>query len=137
MDYSQLVALPSKDSINTGLTSCKPSTLIELLGKPSKKAGTNCSPVTNHALHDRIHTRQFATFRATGLDIALESLDRVLQRIAAKDPELLKGLGTAGMLCNRLMRGSKTQLSNHSWGTAIDLTWHGKLPRRRFGSSVP
>ena len=36
-------------------------------------------------------------------------------------------LGTAGMLCCRLVRGSATAISNHSWGTAIDLTLDGVL----------
>jgi hypothetical protein len=40
------------------------------------------------------------------------------------------GLGTAGMLCARLVRGSTHSISNHSWGTAIDLTLNGVLDRR-------
>jgi hypothetical protein len=31
------------------------------------------------------------------------------------------------MLCCRLVRGSATSISNHSWGTAIDLTLNGVL----------
>jgi hypothetical protein len=39
-------------------------------------------------------------------------------------------LGTAGMLCARYVRGSSTSISNHSWGTAIDLTIDGELDAR-------
>ena len=31
------------------------------------------------------------------------------------------------MLCCRLVRGSASAISNHSWGTAIDLTLNGVL----------
>ena len=34
------------------------------------------------------------------------------------------------MLCCRLMRGSANAISNHSWGTAIDLTLDGVLDQR-------
>ena len=39
-------------------------------------------------------------------------------------------LSTAGMLCCRRVRGSKTAISNHSWGTAVDLKIEGKLDAR-------
>jgi Putative peptidoglycan binding domain/D-alanyl-D-alanine carboxypeptidase len=34
------------------------------------------------------------------------------------------------MLCARFVRGSTSALSNHSWGTAIDLTLDGHLDQR-------
>jgi D-alanyl-D-alanine dipeptidase len=37
------------------------------------------------------------------------------------------------MLCARFVRGSTTTISNHSWGTAIDLTLDGVLDRRGDG----
>ena len=43
------------------------------------------------------------------------------------------GLGSAGMLCCRFVRGSTTSISNHSWGTAIDLTINGVLDKRGNG----
>lgn len=39
-------------------------------------------------------------------------------------------LGTAGMHCARNVRGSTTNVSNHSWGTAIDLTLDRQLDAR-------
>jgi D-alanyl-D-alanine dipeptidase len=47
--------------------------------------------------------------------------------IAKEQPAVYAGLGSAGMLCCRLVRGSTTAISNHSWGTAIDLTLNGVL----------
>jgi hypothetical protein len=42
-------------------------------------------------------------------------------------------LGTAGMLCCPYQRNSTTSISNHSWGTAIDLTTEGILDKRGDG----
>jgi hypothetical protein len=39
-----------------------------------------------------------------------------------EQPDVYAVLGTAGMLCCRYQRGSTSAISNHSWGTAIDLT---------------
>jgi hypothetical protein len=41
-----------------------------------------------------------------------------------------KALGSAGMLCCRLVRGSQTTISNHAYGFAIDLTLLGHLDTR-------
>jgi len=51
----------------------------------------------------------------------VESLHRVFERIKNKD--VYEAVGTAGMLCCRLVRGSRRSVSNHSWGTAVDLTF--------------
>jgi hypothetical protein len=55
------------------------------------------------------------------------SLKTVMADISNEQPAVYQALGTAGMLCCRLMRGSTTAISNHSWGTAIDLTLDGVL----------
>jgi len=58
------------------------------------------------------------------------ALRSILAEIATAAPDVHSGLGTAGMLCARLVRGSTHSISNHSWGTAIDLTLNGVLDRR-------
>lgn len=133
-DYTKLVPLPAPQDINSGLHSCRASTLRSLLGEPraGKDYSQDCAPITGKFAR-RIVTRDFGTFKATGLDAALDSLGRVLERIKETDPELWNALGTAGMTCCRHIRGSSTALSNHSWGTAIDLTVNGKLPERGDG----
>jgi hypothetical protein len=50
-----------------------------------------------------------------------------------EQPQIYSALGTMGMLCARLVRGSQHAISNHSWGTAIDLTLNGILDRRGDG----
>ena len=58
---------------------------------------------------------------------ALNSLERIMERLRASEPDIHAALGTAGALCARLIRGSTASISNHSWGTAIDLKLEGQL----------
>lgn len=132
-DLSQLVALPASGSYNSGLSACRAATLRAALGSPRETWGAECRPVTNRALKSRIVTRSVGPFRVTGLDVAVESLVRVLERVKRYDPESYSQIGTAGMLCARLVRGSKQTVSNHAWGTAIDLTFGGQVDPRGDG----
>ena len=75
-------------------------------------------------------TKDVGPFRARGLAPALEALTAIFAEIKREQSEVYAGLGTAGMLCARLVRGSTSAISNHSWGTAIDLTLDGVLDRR-------
>jgi hypothetical protein len=58
------------------------------------------------------------------------ALRSIVGDIATYEPEVYAALGTAGMLCARLVRGSAHSISNHSWGTAVDLTLNGTLDQR-------
>jgi hypothetical protein len=69
-------------------------------------------------------------FKARGLEPAVTSLKRVMDEIREEEPEVYQGLGSSGMLCARLVRGSAVSISNHSWGTAIDLNLNGVLDQR-------
>ena len=125
-----LVPVPPKGSFNTGLTACKPSTLRRLLGEPREVYGPECRPVTNLSMKKRIVTKSVGPFRVTGLDVAVASLARVLEAVKRHDPEAYSQIGTAGMLCARFVRGSKKKVSNHAWGTAIDLTFGDEVDER-------
>jgi hypothetical protein len=126
MDFKQLVATPSRDSMNTGLTPARHATMIEVLGRPGRLT-VNCSPVTNATVKRLMQTRDVGPFRVSGLKPALNSLERVFRAVKEAQPELHALLGTAGMTCCRAVRGSTTHFSNHSWGTAIDLKIGGIL----------
>ena len=130
---SKLVPLPGKGAINTGLSAAKPSTLSKVLGLPREDVGVECRPVTNPKLRNRIITRSVGPFRVTELDLAVDSLCRVMDRLKAVDPEAYAQVGSAGMLCCRFVRGSKKTLSSHSWGTAIDLTFGEEVDPRGDG----
>ncbi len=117
----------AKERFNKGLTQPRPSMMLQLLGNPREDYGTDCRPMTNPRLLAALETRQIANVRVTMLRPALESLQRVMDRLKAEEPDIYEKLGTAGALCARFIRGSTTAISNHSWATAIDLTLEGEL----------
>lgn len=126
-----LIPVPSRDSINTGLSPASPRTLARLLGEPRKVLTSDCAPITNRALASRMATAvNVGPFKVTGERLAVESLRAVLDDVLSHDQELYDSLGSAGMLCCRLVRGSHTIPSNHSWGTAIDIKIAGRLDPR-------
>ncbi len=131
---TRLVPRPKANEINGGLSPCKQSTLIGLLGRPRDSYSTDCQPVTNAALKPMIVIEDVGPFRVTGLKPAVESLRRVFAAVKKKRPDLYEAVGNMGMLCARNVRGSSTAISNHSWGTAIDLTFDGKLDLRGDGN---
>ncbi len=126
--FTDLVNVPA--DINPGLNGTLNSHMIPLLGNPRGSYNQDCQPVTNATLRARIKTASVGPFRATGFDLAVESLKIVMADIKNAEPNIHAALGTAGMLCCRFVRGSTTAISNHSWGTAIDLTINGVLDQR-------
>ena len=71
--------------------------------------------------------------KVTGLKPAIESLRNVLNEVFVAQRDIYTALGTAGMLCCRFQRDSTTVISNHSWGTAIDLKVNNRLDVRGDG----
>jgi hypothetical protein len=118
--------IPIPDGINQGLSSAKNSTMLQILGMPRDHVTETCRPVTNEPMLSLLVTKDVGPFRVTGLRPAVDSLKAVLAEIKAAHPQLHTSLGTAGMLCARLIRNS-TKLSNHSWGCAIDISIEGVL----------
>jgi hypothetical protein len=107
--------------------------MIKKFGKPRESMSADCQPITNAALKEQVVTASVGPFKVTGLKLAVDSLRGVMQEISTKHPEVYTALGSAGMLCCRYVRGSTSSISNHSWGTAIDLTLHGLLDKRGDG----
>ena len=128
MSMIDLVPIPS--GINDGVTNAKQATMLALLGNPRDSYDQECRDITNPRLAAMLISDSVGPFRVRGLKPALESLKEVMRDIEANVPDVFEGLGTAGMLCARLVRGSQTSISNHSWGTAVDLTLDGVLDVR-------
>ena len=84
----------------------------------------------NVKLKRNVTTASVGPFRVTGLKPAVAGLQLVMADIRKQWPDAYNALGTAGMLCCRFQRDSTTAISNHSWGTAIDLTLNGLLDKR-------
>lgn len=131
MDFAELVELPDKSQYNVGLSSANNARMIELLGNPRDSYNGECQGVTNQRLGKRISTRKLGNVRLTGLDVALDSLKSIFARVSAEIPELIPRLSTAGMLCCRRVKlpGGVLgkNISNHSWGTAVDVKVNGTL----------
>jgi peptidoglycan hydrolase-like protein with peptidoglycan-binding domain len=130
VSLSELVPLPAAASLNVGVRPAQPDVLREIFGAPRESYTTHCQPVTNARLRKRVRTVPMGNFSATGLDVALLSLQRVMTEIEQLEPRVYEALGSAGMMCCRWVRGSRSAVSNHSWGTAIDLTLDGTLDAR-------
>lgn len=130
---TRLVRRSSLGGLNPGLHAVNNAYMIEKLGQPRQSFSTDCQPVTNERLKKYIQTASVGPFKVTGLKPAVDSLQIVLNEISIKHPAIYTALGSAGMLCCRYVRGSKTSISNHSWGTAIDLTLNNLLDKRGDG----
>jgi hypothetical protein len=128
MAITDLIAIPH--GINPGVSAAKQMTMLTLLGNPRGSYDQTCRPVQNPALLPLIVTETAGPLRVTGVRPAIESLRKVLADIQREEPEVHAVLGTAGMHCARFVRNSTTTISNHSWGTAIDLTLQGQLDQR-------
>jgi hypothetical protein len=122
------IGIPSR--INVGITAARQATMLSLLGNPRSNYDDVCREVTNPKLKALIELSSVGPFRVQGLKPAVESLKRILEEVRVLEPDVHDSLGNAGMLCARLVRGSRQSISNHSWGTAIDVTLDGVLDTR-------
>jgi hypothetical protein len=125
MKPTDLVPIPPQ--INVGVNSAGNRLMLAALGNPRSSYSQKCQAVANRALVAKIIVESVGPFRVSGYKPAVDSLRAIIVDIKAQHPEIYPLLGTAGMLCARLVRGSTSSISNHSWGTAIDLTIAGQL----------
>ncbi len=120
-NLSDLIPTPDDKSINSGLSAAKQATMLSLLGRPRQSLTVDCSAVTNPKIKRLMVTESVGPFRVTGLKPAVASLRVILAELREYKPRVDAEVRTAGMLCCRAVRGSSSNFSNHSWGTAIDL----------------
>jgi len=115
------VPRPDRSTINIGLSSPSNDMLLRKFGAPRENYTQQDQPITNPKLKAMMVRRSVGPFTAYGLGPAVESLSRVMADVQRDIPELYSALGYAGMCVVRNQRGSSTRISNHSWGTAIDM----------------
>ena len=127
---TRTVPRPDPATINIGLKPVSNSFMLAKIGQPRGDYSQLCQPPTLPLLRRNLVLDSVGPFRVTGLVPAVLSLKAVMIDIEREQPTVYKALGTAGMLCCRWVRGSSTSISNHSWGTAIDLTLGGVLDVR-------
>lgn len=129
MKFTDLTSIPSY--INAGIACAKQLTMKTVLGNPRTNYTTECLPVTNAELLKHIVTEDVGPFKVTGYKLAVDSLRIILTEVKENNLPLYNSLNSAGMLCVRLVRGSTSgAISNHSWGTAIDIKINGALDAR-------
>jgi hypothetical protein len=134
--WTQTVVLgASRVNLNGALRGARNTTMLKVLGNPRGDYSQKCQPVTNERLRSLIVTEDVGPFRATGLRPAVRTLRAIFADVKATEPDIHGRLGTAGMLCARFVRDSTSAISNHSWGTAIDLTIDGILDARGDGKA--
>lgn len=137
MNFDELVPLPDKSQVNVGLTSVKNARLQELFGNPRSSFTGKCQPVTNKTFAAQIAKRKVGPITVTGLKVALDSLGKIFERVEQEVPGLLSQVTTEGMLCCRRVKlpGGVlgANLSNHSWGIAVDLKIAGVLDKQGDG----
>ncbi len=126
----ELVPVAGLVGFNRGIVAANNAFMQSTLGGPRSSYSQQCQPVDNSRLRGRIVTTHVASFAVTGLDSAVGSLRTVMISVQRDQRLVHRVLGTAGMLCARYVRGSTRNISNHSWGTAIDLTIDGALDAR-------
>lgn len=109
--------------INRGYRRLNDTTLLDALGNPGDRYETSCSRPAETFL--RRHISPVAAAGMPGIQLlrpAARSVERILRRVEQDDPHLRKGLTFSGALCVRLVPGSTTRISVHSWGAAVDVT---------------
>lgn len=116
-----------KSAFNAGITQPRSRIMLDILGHPRDSYSQDCRGVTQPRLKALMETRQVGPIKVTMLKPALDSLERIVAKLKQTEPEIHDALGTAGALCVRLIRGSRSSVSNHSWGTAIDVKLEGRL----------
>lgn len=133
MDFRRLVSFAElgidRRIINGELRSPDNVTMHKLLGCPRKIYDNKCRRPTNKHIISQIIKMDVGPFEVTGLRPAVETLGLVFADVKRSNSELYQTLGSAGMICCRLMRGSERHISNHAWGVAIDIRINGVLDK--------
>ncbi|SRR5258706_4076212 len=145
--YLTAVDLNDHLPINTGLSSANEQTMISALGSPLMPLTTNdqpnrASPLVTQ-LRQTVRVSQHVV--VTAIRPSIESLKKVLAKAIQQEKDdghdLDSVLGTDGMLVVRLRRPTSgipsTKISNHAWGTAIDMKIIGNSSPGNTGHSIP
>jgi hypothetical protein len=121
----ELIPVSSLGNVNAGLRAVSNEYMRQAMGEPRPELdyGQDCKAVTNPKLKNRMKSAQGLPFHANGFGPAVDSLMTVFAEVKSKHPDVYASITTGGMLCCRLQRSKKPtrKVSNHSWGTAIDL----------------
>lgn len=123
--FAQVVLIADRRDVNSGMSAATPSYLTGLFGLPRPDLSNDCQAMTNPVLADMLRTEDVGPIRVQMLEPAIISLRQVFKNVEVFEPELYARIRSAGSLCVRLIRGSETSVSTHSFGLSLDLNIDG------------
>ena len=142
MDFLEKIPVPPKNTFNVGLTSASNAYMLGLFGHPVKNAkyrpDGKCTVVDNAGFSKLLDKRNVGPFSLRGIKPALDAITEILARVKTEQPDLHAILQTDGMLCARFTKIRQPDgkikigpgISNHSWGTAVDIKLAGSLDKQ-------
>ena len=125
--FDELMLLSARRDYNEGLSLISISELTETFGQIAPELDDQCTEPTSERLLAALEIRDVGPFRARMVRPALDSLQRIFERVKAAYPDLYEQLRTYGGFCVRLVRGSMDSISRHAFGLAIDVSIGGTL----------
>ena len=139
---SDLVPIASIPNLNVGLSSAREETMIACLGSPQMPLTREDTPERASPTVRKLEKQQkIGGVNADGIAPAVDSLHAILTQAFADIAGLRAALRGDGMLVVRLRRPTHPtaypKISNHAWGTAIDLKLIGMEPPADTGNKVP
>lgn len=123
--FAQVVLIADRREVNEGMSAASPRYLTSLFGLPRPDLNQECQTMTNPVLADMLRTEDVGPIRVQMLEPAIISLRQVFKNVEIFEPELYARIRSAGSLCVRLIRGSETSVSTHSFGLSLDLNIDG------------
>ena len=134
IDWREEVTVPV--DLNGNLRAVNNGVMVKAFGNPRGSYDQKCRPPTDTRFKSmcafNVSVDGFS-FGLWGLNKAVQSLQKLMVDIKSEKPEIFAIIGHMGMGCCRHQRNSSSKISNHSWGSAIDLTVDGKLDVRGNG----
>jgi hypothetical protein len=124
-DVADKIPIPDRATINHGLSSAKPETMLaDKFGEPGALVpppGQRCSSPAQSLRSRLVLDVNVGPFRVNGLDFAVQSLAEVFEEVRQNFSDVFRSIKSDGMLCVRASTGNSQEFSNHSWGAAVDL----------------
>lgn len=129
-DFSDAIKIDfDRRAVNGALKAAGNNLNSQYIGMPRGSFAEHGQDPDNHDFIQQIEMGSFAGHRIHGLGPFVQTLQVIDHEISERFPELYKQMGHLGGLCCRLVNGSVSCISSHSWGTAVDITFGGQTDR--------
>src|SRR5207302_11472321 len=96
---SDKIPIPPKEDMNPNLTAASEATMLSVFGRPGELT-RDCSDPTG-AFAQRVVTRNVGPFRVSGLNLAVDSLERIFAEVREQRQDVFDEVKKDGMLCVR------------------------------------